>query len=189
MREKKKKRKQRGQEEKKTEFKGNDVHICPSVLHHKCLLCIFRLTFTLSHRQKVWILHPWAPPPQRRCTDAASELSLFWFKAAVSHANLFNDSLSFRLKTSLITEYFADWSHLDSMSDVIQHAVVDGLPDVAHRPLRIGRGNDFMRAGRVLIGGQDADFSPRHLLFVDINGLKKREKHWISCLSDVKQKT
>lgn len=57
------------------------------------------------------------------------------------------------------------------MSNVVQHVVVDGLPDEAHRPLWIGRCNYFMRAGRVLIGGQDADLPPRHLLFVDVNGL------------------
>lgn len=58
------------------------------------------------------------------------------------------------------------------MSNVIQHIVVDGLPDVAHRSLRIGRSNNFMWAGRVLIGGQDADLPPRHLLFVNVNGLE-----------------
>ncbi len=64
------------------------------------------------------------------------------------------------------------------MSNVIQHTVVDGLPDVAHWPLRIGRSNNFMWARRVLIGGQDADLPPRHLLFVNIDGLKG-DKHWL----------
>ncbi len=71
------------------------------------------------------------------------------------------------------------------MSNVIQHTVVDGLPDVAHWPLRIGRSNNFMWARRVLIGGQDADLPPRHLLFVNIDGLKG-DKHWLKLLADRK---
>lgn len=58
------------------------------------------------------------------------------------------------------------------MSSVIQHAVVDGLPDVAHRPLRIGWSHNFMWAGRVFVGGQDADLPPRHLLFVNVDCLQ-----------------
>lgn len=58
------------------------------------------------------------------------------------------------------------------MSYIIQHAVVNGLPDVAHRPLWISWSHDFMRAGRVFVGGQDADLTPRHLLFVNVNCLK-----------------
>lgn len=58
------------------------------------------------------------------------------------------------------------------MAHVIQHAVVDGLADVAHGPLRIGRGDDFVRAGRVLVGGEDANLPPGDLLFVDVHRLK-----------------
>lgn len=68
------------------------------------------------------------------------------------------------------------------MSDVIQDTVVDGLPDVAHRSLWIARSNYFMWAGRVLIGGQDADLPPRYLLFVDVDGLKRdtdRVGYWL----------
>lgn len=61
--------------------------------------------------------------------------------------------------------------HLDSVSRVIQHAIVNGLPDVAHRPLQVGRSDDLMRAAGVLVGGQDADLAPRHLLFVNVNRL------------------
>lgn len=59
------------------------------------------------------------------------------------------------------------------MTDVIQHAVVDGLPDVADRPLRVRRSNNLMCSRRVLIGGQDSDLPPRHLLLVDVNSLKQ----------------
>lgn len=63
------------------------------------------------------------------------------------------------------------------MSDVIQHVVVDGLPDVAHRPLWVGWSHDFMGAGRVFVGGQDADLSPRHLLLVNVNSLKRENRN------------
>lgn len=67
--------------------------------------------------------------------------------------------------------------HLDSMAHVIQHAVVDGLADVAHGPLGIGRGDDLVRAGRVLVGGEDADLPPGDLLFVDVHRLKTGGQH------------
>ena len=63
-------------------------------------------------------------------------------------------------------------SHLDSVPDVVEHVEVDGFPDEAHRPLRIGRSDDLMRARRVLIGRQDADLPSSHLLFVDVNRLE-----------------
>lgn len=64
--------------------------------------------------------------------------------------------------------------HLHAVAHVVQHAVVDGLADVAHRPLGIGWGDDLVCAGRVLVGGEDADLPPGHLLFVDVHRLKKR---------------
>lgn len=62
------------------------------------------------------------------------------------------------------------------MANVIQHTVVDGLPDVAHWPLRIGWSYNFMSARRVFIGGQDADLPPRYLLLVNVNRLE--EEKW-----------
>lgn len=66
--------------------------------------------------------------------------------------------------------------HLDSMAHVVQQAVVDGLADVADGPLGVGRGDDFVCAGRVLVGGEDAYLPPRHLLFVDVHCLKRTEE-------------
>lgn len=66
--------------------------------------------------------------------------------------------------------------HLDSVAHVVQQAVVDGLADVADGPLGVGGGDDFVRAGRVLVGGEDADLPPRHLLFVDVHRLKRTEE-------------
>ena len=57
------------------------------------------------------------------------------------------------------------------MAHVVQHVVVDGLADVAHGPLDVGRRDDLVGARRVLIGGQDADLSPGHLLLVDVHRL------------------
>lgn len=57
------------------------------------------------------------------------------------------------------------------MAHVVQHAVVDGLADVAHRPLGIGWGDDLVCAGCVLVGGEDANLPPGHLLFVDVHRL------------------
>lgn len=72
------------------------------------------------------------------------------------------------------------------MAHVVQHAVVDGLADVAHRPLGIGWGDDLVCAGRVLVGGEDADLPPGHLLFVDVHRLRKRGRRegvsLISCM-------
>lgn len=67
-------------------------------------------------------------------------------------------------------------AYLDSMANVIQHVVVDGLPDVAHWPLWIGWSYNFMSARRVFIGSQDADLPPRYLLLVNVNGLE--EEKW-----------
>lgn len=61
------------------------------------------------------------------------------------------------------------------MSHVVQQRVVDGLPDVAHWPLHVARGDDLVGARGVLICGQDADLSTRHLLLVDVHGLQQRE--------------
>lgn len=58
------------------------------------------------------------------------------------------------------------------MSNVIQHTVVDGLPNVAHWPFRIGWSYYFMSTGRVFVGGQDADLPPRYLFFVNVNSLE-----------------
>lgn len=75
------------------------------------------------------------------------------------------------------------------MAHVIQHAVVDGLADVAHGPLGIGRGDDLVRAGRVLVGGEDAYLPPGDLLFVDVHRLKTGGQHvyvsWINQLLHV----
>lgn len=64
--------------------------------------------------------------------------------------------------------------HLDSVAHVVQHAVVDGLADVAHRPLGIGWGDDLVCAGCVLVGGEDANLPPGYLLFVDVHRLRIR---------------
>ena len=57
------------------------------------------------------------------------------------------------------------------MTHVVQGVVVDGLADVAHRPLRVGGGDDLVRPRRVLIGRQDADLPPGDLLLVDVHRL------------------
>ena len=66
------------------------------------------------------------------------------------------------------------------MAHVVQQCVVDGLPDVPDRPLNVAGGNDLVRARCVLIGGQDANLSPRHLLLVYVHRLDggmERERH------------
>lgn len=65
--------------------------------------------------------------------------------------------------------------HLDSVADVVQHVVVDGLPDVPDGALHVGRGDDLMGPQRALVGGQDADLPPGHLLFMDVHGLEEKE--------------
>lgn len=67
------------------------------------------------------------------------------------------------------------------MAHVVQQAVVDGLADVAHGPLGVGGRDDLVRAGRVLVGGEDADLPPRHLLFVDVHRLKMKMKRRGEC--------
>lgn len=76
--------------------------------------------------------------------------------------------------------HFHQVSHLDSVSDIVQHAVIDWLPDVSYRSLRVGRGDDLVRTARVLVGGQGADLSPRHLLLVNVNCLKAKRFTMIS---------
>lgn len=67
-------------------------------------------------------------------------------------------------------------AHLDAMAHVVQDVVIDGLPDVPDRPLHVGRSNDLMGPGCVLVGGQDPDLPPGNLLFVDVHGLKRHEE-------------
>lgn len=62
-------------------------------------------------------------------------------------------------------------THLNTMADIIQHGVVDGLPDVPDGPLHIARRYDLMGPCRVLVGGQDTDLPPGHLFFVDVHRL------------------
>lgn len=59
------------------------------------------------------------------------------------------------------------------MAHVIQQRVVDGFADVAHGPLHVAGGDDLVGAGGVLVRGQDADLSTRHLLFMDIHRLRE----------------
>lgn len=65
--------------------------------------------------------------------------------------------------------------HLDSVAHVVQHAVVDGLADVAHRPLRVGGGNDLVRARCVFISRKDTNFTSGHLLFMDVHRLQAED--------------
>lgn len=60
------------------------------------------------------------------------------------------------------------------MAHVVQHAVVDGLADVAHRPLWVGGSDDLVRARGVFISGEDPNFTPGHLLFMDVHRLQTR---------------
>lgn len=65
--------------------------------------------------------------------------------------------------------------YLHSVSYVVQQAVVDRLADVAHRPLGIGRSDDLVCARGILIGSEDANFTPGHLLFVDVDRLENEQ--------------
>lgn len=65
--------------------------------------------------------------------------------------------------------------YLNAVSYVVQQAVVDGLADVAHGPLGISRGDDLVRARGILIGSEDADLTPGHLLFVDVHRLESEQ--------------
>lgn len=58
------------------------------------------------------------------------------------------------------------------MAHVVQHAVVDGLADVAHRPLRVGGSNDLVRARGVFISCKDPNLTSGHLLFMDVHRLQ-----------------
>lgn len=62
------------------------------------------------------------------------------------------------------------------MANVVQHVVVDGLPDVPDGTLHVRRSDDLMGPQRALVGGQDPDLPPGHLLFMDVHGLKDTER-------------
>lgn len=62
-------------------------------------------------------------------------------------------------------------SYLDTMAHIVQHSVVNGLPDVPDRSLHIGRCYNLMGPRCVLVRGQDPDLPPGHLLFVDVHSL------------------
>lgn len=57
------------------------------------------------------------------------------------------------------------------MAHIVQHSVVNGLPDVPDRSLHIGRCYNLMGPRCVLVRGQDPDLPPGHLLFVDVHSL------------------
>lgn len=61
------------------------------------------------------------------------------------------------------------------MSHIIQQRVVDGLSNVAHRPLHVAWGDDLVGARGVLVCGQDADLSTCHLLLMNIHRLREEE--------------
>lgn len=60
------------------------------------------------------------------------------------------------------------------MANVVQHVVVDGLADVPDGTLHVGRSDDLVGPQGALVGGQDPDLPPGHLLLVDVHGLKER---------------
>lgn len=62
------------------------------------------------------------------------------------------------------------------MANVVQHVVVDGLPDVPDGTLHVRRRDDLMSPQRALVGGQDPDLPPGHLLFMDVHSLKATER-------------
>lgn len=64
-------------------------------------------------------------------------------------------------------------NHLHAVADVVQHVVVDGLADVPDGTLHVGRSDDLMGPQRALVGGQDPDLPPGHLLFMDVHGLEE----------------
>lgn len=64
-------------------------------------------------------------------------------------------------------------NHLHAVANVVQHVVVDGLPDVPDGTLHVRRSDDLMGPQRALVGGQDPDLPPGHLLFMDVHGLKE----------------
>lgn len=80
-------------------------------------------------------------------------------------------------------------AHLDAMAHIVQDVVIDGLPDVPDRPLHVGRSDDLMGPGCVLVGGQDPDLPPGNLLFVDVHGLKRHEEEMVLiCLIQITKK-
>lgn len=66
-------------------------------------------------------------------------------------------------------------SYFDTVSHIIKQCVVDGLSNVAHRPLHVTRGDDLVGARGVLVCGKDADLSTGHLLLMNIHCLQGGE--------------
>ena len=61
--------------------------------------------------------------------------------------------------------------HSDAVPYVIQDGVVDWLADVLDRALLVGWSNDLVLTVERLVGGQNPDLSPGHLLLVDAHCL------------------
>ncbi len=66
--------------------------------------------------------------------------------------------------------------YLYSMAHIIQYCEVEGLPDVPHRPLNVGRSDDLMSPCCVFIRCQDADLSSGDLLLMDVHRLMKMQE-------------
>lgn len=58
--------------------------------------------------------------------------------------------------------------HLNTMADIVQHIVVNGLPDVSDWSLHVGWCYDLMSPWRVFIRSQDPNLPPGYLLFMDV---------------------
>lgn len=77
---------------------------------------------------------------------------------------------------------YENHSYFDAVSNIVKQSIVDWLPNVAHGPLHVAGGDDLVGARGVLICGQDADFSTRHFLLMNIHSLHQEgRKTDMSC--------
>ena len=64
--------------------------------------------------------------------------------------------------------------HKTKRTNFIEDGVINLFPRVLHGFFRVSRGDYFVLSRRVLVGGQDSDFTTRDLLFVNHDDLYDR---------------
>ncbi len=84
------------------------------------------------------------------------------------------------------------------MTHIIQQGVIHGLPDVAHGPLHVPGGDDFVGPRCVFVGGEDPDLSSGNFFFMNVHSLSEiyKSKYVIPrciycfklCMNDKKKK-
>ncbi len=66
-------------------------------------------------------------------------------------------------------------TYFNTVTHIIQQGVIYGFPDVAHGPLHVAGGDDFVGPRCVFVGGEDPDLSSGNFFFMNVHSLSERQ--------------